>query len=62
MGKKNKKKKERTAQRFTVDLHSETLSSFSFFLKRKEKKIELTRQIRLTRQTRDPCYENLVTK
>ena len=33
MGKnKNEKKKERTAQRFTVDLHSETLSSFSFFL------------------------------
>jgi len=30
--KKGKKKKERTAQRFTVDLHSETLSSFSFFL------------------------------
>jgi hypothetical protein len=25
-------KKERTAQHFTVDLHSETLSSFSFFL------------------------------
>ena len=30
--KKNGKKKERTAQRFTVDLHSEILSSFSFFL------------------------------
>jgi len=35
MGKKwekKRKKKERTAQRFTVDLHSETLSNFSFFL------------------------------
>jgi hypothetical protein len=33
MEKKNEKKREeRTAQRFTVDLHSETLSSFSFFL------------------------------
>jgi hypothetical protein len=31
MGKKQKKK-EMIAQRFTVDLHSETLSSFSFFL------------------------------
>ena len=30
--KKWKKKKEKTAQRFTVDLHSKTLSSFSFFL------------------------------
>jgi len=29
---KKKKKKERTAQRFTVDLHSKTLSSFNFFL------------------------------
>jgi len=29
--KKNKKKK-RIAQRFTVDLHSETLNNFSFFL------------------------------
>jgi hypothetical protein len=35
MGKKNEKKKEKkesTAQRFTVDLHSETLSNFNFFL------------------------------
>jgi len=32
MGIKNKKKRERNAQRFTVDLHSKTLSSFSFFL------------------------------
>jgi hypothetical protein len=33
MGKNKKKtKKRRTAQRFTVDLHSETLISFSFFL------------------------------
>jgi hypothetical protein len=30
--KKRKKEKKKTAQRFTVDLHSETLSSFSFFL------------------------------
>jgi len=29
---KKQKKKKRTAQHFTVDLHSETLSSFSFFL------------------------------
>ena len=36
-GKKKTKKKKRTAQRFTVDLHSETLSSFSFFLIPKEK-------------------------
>jgi hypothetical protein len=27
--KKTKKKKKKTAQRFTVDLHSETLTSFS---------------------------------
>ena len=27
--KKQKKKKKKTAQRFTVDLHSETLTSFS---------------------------------
>jgi len=31
-GKKIEKEKKKTAQRFTVDLHSETLSSFSFFL------------------------------
>ena len=30
--KKQEKKKKMIAQRFTVDLHSETLSSFSFFL------------------------------
>ena len=37
---KNRKKKEKkkTAQRFTVDLHSETLSSFSFFLIKASKK------------------------
>jgi hypothetical protein len=29
---KKMKKKKNTTQRFTVDLHSETLSSFSFFL------------------------------
>jgi hypothetical protein len=29
---KNKKTKKRTAQRFTADLHNETLSSFNFFL------------------------------
>ena len=29
---KKTKKKEMIAQRFIVDLHSETLSSFSFFL------------------------------
>ena len=34
MRKKTEKKgkKKRTAQHFTVDLHSKTLSSFSFFL------------------------------
>jgi hypothetical protein len=30
--------------------------------KSKKKKIELTRQTRLTSQTRDPCHENLITK
>jgi hypothetical protein len=29
---KKQKNKKRTVQRFTVDLHSETLRSFSFFL------------------------------
>ena len=29
---KKKKKRKKTAQRFTVDLQSETLSSFSFLL------------------------------
>jgi hypothetical protein len=32
MGKKKEKKKKKTAQRFTVDLHSKILNSFSFFL------------------------------
>jgi hypothetical protein len=35
--KKWEKKKKRTTQRFTVDLHSETLSNFSFFLIPKDK-------------------------
>jgi len=30
--KKEKKRKKKTAQRFTVDLHSETLSIFNLFL------------------------------
>ena len=30
--------------------------------KKSKKQIELTRQTKLTSQTRDPCHENLITK
>jgi hypothetical protein len=51
MGKKNKKK-ERTTQRFTMDLHSETLSSFSFFL------IGLIQESVSLRQLNRSCYQS----
>ena len=49
--KKGEKKKKKIAQRFTVDLHSETLSSFSFFLmllikkKRKKNRVNSSYQV-----------------
>jgi hypothetical protein len=36
--KKEKNKKKRIAQRFTINLHSETLNSFSFFLIERKKR------------------------